>query len=60
MSTDANKDLARAYFAAFLARDEAWWLSTASLFICAQPVRSEGVWQPAAGRRTRRLSALEL
>ncbi|SEO40875.1 Predicted ester cyclase [Methylobacterium sp. ap11] len=25
MSTDANKDLARAYFAAFLARDEAWW-----------------------------------
>ena len=25
MSTDANKDLARSYFAAFLARDEAWW-----------------------------------
>ncbi|TGE00823.1 ester cyclase [Methylobacterium nonmethylotrophicum] len=25
MSQDANKDLARAYFTAFLARDEAWW-----------------------------------
>ncbi|KMO41940.1 hypothetical protein VQ02_04510 [Methylobacterium variabile] len=25
MSTDANKDLARAYFTAFLERDEAWW-----------------------------------
>lgn len=25
MSIDANKDLARAYFTAFLERDEAWW-----------------------------------
>lgn len=25
MSTDANKALARAYFTAFLERDEAWW-----------------------------------
>ncbi len=25
MSTDANKDLARAYFTAFLDRNEAWW-----------------------------------
>ncbi|QRE72768.1 ester cyclase [Methylobacterium aquaticum] len=25
MSIDANKDLARAYFAAFLDRDAAWW-----------------------------------
>ena len=24
-NTDANKQLARDYFAAFLARDEAWW-----------------------------------
>ncbi|KMO42397.1 hypothetical protein VQ03_10790 [Methylobacterium tarhaniae] len=28
MSIDANKVLARAYFAAFLERDEAWWQRT--------------------------------